>query len=225
MEKILIIEDDLWISNSLKLYLENSDFEVDLHHSWEKVIEKIKDVNPNLIILDINLPYMNWMEICKLTREFSNVPIIMLTAKNSENDKITWLEMWADDYIAKPFSPRELLARIKRILERINNEKETEKINSNELKYENIKINLDKKTVSVDWKNINLTKNEYDLLEKIVKEDWKIVTRETLMTEVIWYDKYIYDRTLDTHIKNIRRKIWNSKAILTVRWEWYRLNK
>jgi len=224
MEKILIIEDDLWISNSLKLYLENSDFEVELHHTWEKAINKIKKVNPNLIILDINLPHMDWMEICRLTREFSNVPIIMLTAKNSENDKITWLEMWADDYIAKPFSPRELLARIKRILKRTNNDK-TNESNSNELVYENIKLNLDKKTVSVEWKNINLTKNEYDLLEKIIKEDWKVVTRETLMTEVIWYDKYIYDRTLDTHIKNLRKKIWNSQAILTVRWEWYRLNK
>jgi len=224
MEKILIIEDDLGISKSLKLYLENSDFEVKLHHTWEKAIDKIKEVNPNLIILDINLPYMDWMEICRLTREFSNIPIIMLTAKNSENDKITWLEMWADDYIAKPFSPRELLARIKRILKRTSNEEKNEE-NSNELVYENIKLNLDKKTVTVDWEPINLTKNEYDLLEKIIKEDWKVVTRETLMTEVIWYEKYVYDRTLDTHIKNLRKKIWNSQAILTVRWEWYRLNK
>jgi len=224
MEKILIIEDDLWISNSLKLYLENSDFEVELHHTWENSINKIKETEPNLIILDINLPYMDWMEICRLTREFSNVPIIMLTAKNSENDKITWLEMWADDYIAKPFSPRELLARIKRILKRTNTEEKNEG-NSNELIYKNIKLNLDKKTVTVDWEAINLTKNEYDLLEKIIKEDWKVVTRETLMTEVIWYEKYVYDRTLDTHIKNLRKKIWNSQAILTIRWEWYRLNK
>ena len=224
MEKILIIEDDLWISNSLKLYLENSDFEVELHHTWENSINKIKETKPNLIILDINLPYMDWMEICRLTREFSNVPIIMLTAKNSENDKITWLEMWADDYIAKPFSPRELLARIKRILKRTNTEEKNEG-NSNELIYKNIKLNLDKKTVTVDWEAINLTKNEYDLLEKIIKEDWKVVTRETLMTEVIWYEKYVYDRTLDTHIKNLRKKIWNSQAILTIRWEWYRLNK
>jgi DNA-binding response OmpR family regulator len=224
MEKILVIEDDLWISNSLKLYLENSDFEVELHHTWEKAIDKIKKENPNLIILDINLPYMNWMEICKLTREFSNTPIIMLTAKNSENYKITWLEMWADDYIAKPFSPRELLARIKRILKRSKWNDENQE-DENILTYENIKLNLDKKTASVKWKNINLTKNEYDLLEKIIKENWKVVTRETLMTEVIWYDKYVYDRTLDTHIKNLRKKIWNSNVILTVRWEWYRLNK
>jgi DNA-binding response OmpR family regulator len=223
MQKILIIEDDLGISKSLKLYLENSNYDVVLHHSWDKAIEKIKEENPQLIILDINLPVMDWMEICKNTRTFSDIPIIMLTARGSENDKIVWLENWADDYIAKPFSPRELLARIKRILERTSNKNEEN--SENELKYENITIYLDKKIVKVDEKDINLTKNEYDLLEKIVKEDWKVVSRETLMTEVIWYEKYVYDRTLDTHIKNIRKKIWNSKAILTVRWEWYRLNK
>jgi len=222
MEKILIIEDDLGISKSLKLYLENSDFEIYLHNTWEAAIDKIKEVNPNLIILDINLPIMDWMEICKLTRDFSNVPIIMLTAKNTENDKILWLELWADDYIAKPFSPRELLARIKRIIKRSSNNTEN---NNNIIAYNDIKLKLDKKIVLVKDKEISLTKNEYDLLEKILKENWKIVTREVLMTEVIGYDKYVYDRTLDTHIKNIRKKLWNSKIILTVRGEWYRLNK
>ncbi len=222
MDKILIIEDDLWISNSLKLYLENSEYKIKLHHSWKDAIKIIKKENPNLIILDINLPIMDWMEICKLTREFSDVPIVMLTAKNSENSKIIWLELWADDYIAKPFSPRELLARIKRILERTQKDiKDT----SNIIKFKNIKIDNNKKIITNNWKAINLTKNEYDLLEKIVKENWNVVTRETLMTEVIWYDKYVYDRTLDTHIKNIRKKLWDSKLILTVRWEWYRLNK
>lgn len=162
------------------------------------------------------------MEICKLTREFSNVPIIMLTAKNTENDKILWLELWADDYIAKPFSPRELLARIKRIIKRSSNNNDN---NSNTITYNDIVLNLDKKIVLVKNKEISLTKNEYDLLERILKENWKIVTREVLMTEVIWYDKYVYDRTLDTHIKNIRKKLWDSKIILTVRGEWYRLNK
>ncbi len=222
MEKILIIEDDLGISKSLKLYLENSDFEIELHNTWENAIDKIKEVNPDLIILDINLPVMDWMEICKLTREFSNVPIIMLTAKNTENDKILWLELWADDYIAKPFSPRELLARIKRIIKRSSNNNDN---NSNTITYNDIVLNLDKKIVLVKNKEISLTKNEYDLLERILKENWKIVTREVLMTEVIWYDKYVYDRTLDTHIKNIRKKLWDSKIILTVRGEWYRLNK
>ena len=107
MEKILIIEDDIWISNSLKLYLENSNFNILLYHTWLKAVEKIKSINPDLIILDINLPEMDGMEICKELRTFSSIPVIMLTARDSEYDRISWLEIWADDYIAKPFSPRE----------------------------------------------------------------------------------------------------------------------
>ena len=118
MEKILIVEDDIWISQSLKLYLENSNFEVLLHHEWWEAIKVIKQLNPDLIILDINLPKKDWIDICKDLRVFSKTPVIMLTARWSELDKINWLEMWADDYIAKPFSPRELLARINSTLRR-----------------------------------------------------------------------------------------------------------
>ncbi len=227
MEKILIIEDDLWISNSLKLYLENSNFEVSLYHSWKWAVKEIKKYNPNLIILDINLPEKNWMEICKKLREFSNIPVIMLTARNNEYDKISWLEMGADDYIAKPFSPRELLARIKAILKRQKNYKEKQEDKEDSLlKYKDLEIDVSKRLVKSGWKNIILTKNEYELLEEIVRQDWKVISREFLMTKVLWYEKYIYDRTLDTHIKNLRKKIGMSgETILTIRWEWYRLNK
>jgi DNA-binding response OmpR family regulator len=147
----------------------------------------------------------------------------MLTARNSELDKITWLEIWADDYVAKPFSPRELLARINTILRRTIKDDENE--SNNILKFKNIELNSDKKTVFVDKKEISLTSNEYDLLWRILKEDWNLITREDLMTEVMWYTNYAYDRTLDTHIKNLRKKIWKKDIILTVRWVWYRLNK
>lgn len=229
MEKILIIEDDIWISNSLKLYLENSNFSIELYHSWDKAIEEIKKQKPDLIILDINLPKKDWMQICLELRKFSTTPIIMLTARDSEYDKISWLENWADDYIAKPFSPRELLARIKAIFKRLknNDEKlELEQIDKNILRYKDIKIDVLKRMVYIKEEEISLTKNEYDLLERIVIEDWKVLSRELLMTEVLWYEKYIYDRTLDTHIKNVRKKInSNEDIILTIRWEWYRLNK
>lgn len=221
MEKILIIEDDLGISTSLKLYLENSNFIAEVYNSWEWAIEKIKDFNPDLIILDINLPVKNWIEICKEVRDFSQVPIIMLTAKASENDRITWFDIGADDYIAKPFSPRELLARIKVVLRRSDTKEEDTEM----LKYRDINIDLNKKIVKIGWKQITLTKNEYELLERLLRENWKLLTREILMTEVLWYDKYVYDRTLDTHIKNLRKKLWEDDIILTVRWEWYRLNK
>jgi DNA-binding response OmpR family regulator len=187
MEKILVIEDDEWISKSLKLYLENSNFIVELCNNWNKAIKKIKEVNPDLIILDINLPWKDWMYICKEVRNFSKVAIIMLTARDSEFDRISWLEIWADDYIAKPFSPRELLVRIKTILKRTIEPK-----NENILTYKNIKLDIEKEIIFVWWKQVALTKNEYDLIKKILQEDWKVLSREVLMTEVLGYDKYIY---------------------------------
>lgn len=222
MKKIYIVEDDIGISSSLKLYLENSDFKVYLYHSWGNAAKKILDKEVDLAILDINLPEKSWIEICKEIRETSDLPIIMLTAKTWELDKIKWFESWADDYIAKPFSPRELLVRIKSILRRSNHIDEE---NSNILKFKNIELDIEKYLLSVNGANVLITKNEFDILRKLIEEDWRLVTRETIMTKVIWYDKYLYDRTIDTHIKNLRKKIWNKDLILTVRWEGYRLNK
>lgn len=219
MKKILIIEDDKWISASLKLYLENSNYNIELHYDWIDAVEKFKIINPDLIILDINLPWKDWIEITKEIRENSQVPIVMLTARWSELDRINWLEIWADDYIAKPFSPRELLARINTIIRRISDKKQNKW-----LSFEWIIVDIEKKIVEIEWINIWLTWNEYEILKKIFEADWWIVTRETIMTEIIWYDKYLYDRTIDTHIKNIRKKIWKKDIILTVRWEWYRIN-
>jgi len=221
MEKILIVEDDVWIANSLKLYLSNSGFTVDLIHDWGLAVEKILNNKYSIVILDVNLPNKNWMEICEEVREKSLVPIIMLTARTQENDRIKWLEIWADDYISKPFSPRELLARIKTILRRSDNNIKK----SQNLIFWDLEINVNKNIVLKNWKEINLTKNEFDILKKIVQEDWNIVKRETLMKDIIWYDDYAFDRTIDTHIKNLRKKIWNKDMIVTVRWVWYRINK
>lgn len=224
MKKILIIEDDKWIAESLKLYLKNSGFEVYLCFDWNLTFDCIEKYNPDLLILDINLPWKDWIEICKEIRVNSNLSIIMLTARSSEMDRIVWLEIWADDYIAKPFSPRELLARINTILRRVEKNKIIEN-DSNILKYENIKLELDKKITYIDNEVIILTWIEFDLLKTILKADWNLVSRMKLMNEVMWYDKYIYDRTIDTHIKNLRKKLWKKDFILTVRGEWYRLNK
>lgn len=219
MKKIFIIEDDTWISNSLKIYLEWSDYQVDIQNTWEEATINILNWNYDLIILDINLPVENWIDICKNVRIESEIPIIMLTARNNESDKVKLLEIWADDYISKPFSPRELLARINTILRRTNIKQ------SNEIKYKNIIMNPDKMIIIKDWREIAFTKNEFDILRKIIQEDWKIVTRETLMVDIIWYNQYVYDRTIDTHIKNIRKKLDNKDMIITIRGEGYRLNK
>lgn len=223
MKKIFIVEDDIGISESLKLYLENSDFHVDIHDSWNGATKKILEANPDLVILDINLPEKDGLEVCTEIREVSSLPVIMLTAKTWEGDKIAGFDVGADDYIAKPFSPRELLARIHSIMRRSHDEEESQ--NENYIIYQDIKVDTEKSIVFVKDTEISLTKNEYDILKKIMQEDGKLVPRETLMKEVIWYDQYVYDRTIDTHIKNLRKKIQNKEAILTVRGKWYRLNK
>lgn len=221
--KILIIEDDVWISISLKMYLENSWFEVFCEDSWKNATQKIIQENFDLVVLDINLPEKNWIIICNEVRTQKNfTPIIMLTARNNEVDKVNCLDIWADDYISKPFSPRELLARINTILRRTKNSLQNTK--KDILTYKNIEIDLNKNTVFADKIEIFFTKNEFDILKKIIQENWNIVPRETLMTEVIWYENYAFDRTIDTHIKNIRKKLQNKEIILTIRWIWYRLN-
>lgn len=221
MNKILIIEDDFWISNSLKIYLENLEFIVETLNSWEKATSYILSNNYDLVILDLNLPIKDWITICREVRVTSNIPIIMLTAKTSEIDRIIWLEIWADDYVSKPFSPRELVARINTILKRVKQIEVSLEI----LSYKNIKIDLSKMQVFKNNLLINFTKNEFELLKKILLEDWKVVDRETLMKDIIWYENYAFDRTLDTHVKNIRKKLDDKDIILTVRWLWYRLNK
>ena len=224
MEKILIIEDDVGISHSLKLYLENSSYEVILYHTWKWAVDFFTQVKPDLVILDINLPEMSGMEICKEIRINSQTPIVMLTARSNEIDKIQWFETGADDYIGKPFSPRELLVRIQSILRRVKKEAfegEEEGI----IRYKKLEIDTKKVLVTYNGKALVFTKNEFDILKKIVEENGKLVHRETLMKEIIGYSDYLFDRTIDTHIKNIRKKIWEKDFIITVRWEWYRLNK
>lgn len=223
MKKIFIVEDDIGISESLKLYLENSDFKVDMYHSWDNAAIRILQAQPDLVILDINLPVKDGLEVCSELRKESSVPIIMLTAKTGEWDKIAGFDVGADDYIAKPFSPRELLARIQSVMRRYGSEENEEE--ENLICYENIKIDSEKSIVYVEGSEVLLTKNEFDILIKIFKENGKLVSRETLMKEVIWYNEYVYDRTIDTHIKNLRKKIKNKEAILTIRGKWYRLNK
>lgn len=224
MKKILIIEDDLWISTSLKLYLENSNFEVEVYNTWENAVSFIKKIKPDLIILDINLPVQNWIEITEEFRKTDSTPIIILTARWEEDDRVNWLEVWADDYMAKPFSPRELLARIHTIIRRVSSLENISSKNNNVVKFLDFEVNFDKNIIKKWNENIVLTANEFEIFKKLLDEKWWIVSRETIMKDIIWYENYAYDRTIDTHIKNIRKKLGSTDYILTIRWVWYRLN-
>ncbi len=214
MKKILLVEDDSGISNSLKLYLENSNFDVVIEDDWAKVLSQIKKYKPDLIILDLNLPWKDGIEITKEYRKDGNTPIIMLTARSSELDRISGLEIWADDYIAKPFSPRELLARINTIFRRVDK--------SEKIMYKDIELDLEKSIVLKSGNILNLTSNEFEILKRLFEKKWWVLTRDEIMKEVMWYEKYIYDRTVDTHMKNLRKKLGSWEYILTVRWVWYR---
>jgi len=221
MQKILIIEDDLWILNSLKLYLSQSNFEIFTCENWWLAMSVFEKSKPDLIILDINLPWKNGIEICKEIREKSVTPIIILSARWDEEDKILALDLWADDYVSKPFSPRELLARINSVLKRfsvINKNKDDEF-----LEFKNIRLDLRNFSVFLKNEQIKTTKTEFLLLKYIIENKDNLIMREKLMKDIMGYDHYIYDRTLDTHIKNLRRKIWDEFEIETIRWIWYKV--
>jgi len=224
MKKILIVEDDKWILAWLKLYMKSMDFDIETLETWEWASEKILAWDYDLVTLDINLPEQNWIEICKEVRKFSNIPIIMLTARTDELDKVLGLEIWADDYITKPFSPRELIARINSILRRVETSNNNTNNDTKKLNYEGFEIDTEKMTVHNSKKQeITLTKSEFNIFKSLVEAGWRVVSRNTLMKEIIWYEQYIFDRTIDTHIKNLRKKLDNKELIITVRWEWYRI--
>jgi two-component system, OmpR family, response regulator RegX3 len=223
MPKLLLVEDDSGISTPLSLYLENAGYEVILCRDGALVEELFASEKPAIVILDINLPGKTGIEICRDIRTKSDTPIIMLSARESEEDKVTLLELGADDYVAKPFSSRELVARITAVMKRARGKKENKSWNR-ELEFGKIKIDTKNMTASVSDVEIILTKTEFSLLEYFVKNAKWVIKRESLMKDIIGYDNYIYDRTIDTHVKNIRKKLEWSIEIETVRGVWYRVN-
>lgn len=224
MKKILIIEDDIWILNSLGSYISGSGFGLSTCEDWLEALNIFNTFKPDLVVLDINLPGKNWIEICKEIRQISNIPIIILSARGDEEDKILALDLWADDYVSKPFSPRELLARINSVLKRFSNNKEVDKLD-NFLHYNNIELDLKNFTLKINSEEIKTTKTEFLLLKYIIEKKDEVILRENLMKDIMGYDHYIYDRTIDTHIKNLRKKVWNEIEIKTVRWIWYKIGR
>lgn len=221
---ILLIEDDEGILMPLSVYLEQSDFSIVTCKNWSDAMEIFRNEKPTVIILDINLPGKNGIDICREIREISNTPIIVLSARESEDDKVTLLELGADDYVAKPFSPRELVARIHAVIKRSEAKKE-QKSSSKSIVLGNITLDAKTHIATMQWAELKLTKTEFALLEYFMKNNKGIIKRESLMKDIIGYDQYIYDRTIDTHIKNLRKKIGTSIEIETIRGVGYRVHE
>ena len=223
--KILIIEDDKDIVELVRHYLEKENFVLKDAADGFSGLKKAKSENFDLVILDIMLPEMDGLEVCKELRadpKTSSTPVVMLTAKGEETDKIVGLEIGADDYLTKPFSPRELVARVKALLRRVEKKPEKEKI----YRYANLVLDLFKHEVTLDRKVFQLTSKEFALLECLLRNKGRVLSRDYLMDQVWGYDYYGGMRTVDVHIRRLREKIpLLSQSIQTVKNLGYRLKE
>ncbi len=199
---ILIVEDEIKIARLLRDYLVNAGYTASCMDRGDTVIPLVKKEPPDLILLDIMLPGMDGMEVCREIRKFSHVPIIMLTAKVEEIDRILGLELGADDYICKPFSPREVMARVKAVLRRSSPE-----ISGKKIRMGPVSLDEEKHTVSVNGNPLNLTPIEYGLLKIMLMHPDRVFSRSDLIAKVQGYDFEGYERTIDSHIKNLRKKL------------------
>ena len=203
-KRVLVVDDEKLIVKGIKFSLEQEEMHVEVAYDGEEALQKAKEQRYDIILLDLMLPKMNGLEVCQQIREFSDVPIIMLTAKGEDMDKIMGLEYGADDYITKPFNILEVKARIKAIMRRVSGkEKEKEQL----LESGNLQINQKNRRVVISGKEINLTAKEYDLLELLVINSNHVYSREQLL-KLIWGSDYPGDvRTVDVHVRRLREKI------------------
>ena len=225
MKKILIIDDEIHIVELLKFNLENNGYKVDYSYDGFDGYLKTKEFQPDLILLDWMLPNISGIDLLKKIRSdetLEQIPVIMLTAKNMEEDKLEGLEDGADDYITKPFSVKEVLARITSVLRRY-------KYTSNEkievLKADDIQVNVNKHIVTKNGQEIELTLKEFQILKLLIENKGNVLTRTFLLDKIWGYDYYGETRTLDVHIRHLRKKICDndSKLIETVRGVGYKI--
>lgn len=206
MKKILVVDDEKSIVKGIKLSLEQDDMKVEVAYDGETALELAKANHYDMILLDIMLPGFSGLEVCQMIREFSDVPIIMLTAKGDDMDKILGLEYGADDYITKPFNILEVKARIKAIFRR-NNRNVPEQENQKVIETKGLKIDVDSRRVYIDDKEVNLTAKEFELVYLLVSNPNKVYSREQLL-KTIWGPSYPGDaRTVDVHVRRLREKI------------------
>ncbi len=212
---ILIADDDPVIHESLSLYLEAEHFQHRSAYDGEEALKLAREIEPDLILLDIMMPKMSGTDVCREIRKDSQVPIIMLTAKGEEIDRVLGLELGADDYIVKPFSPRELVARIKAVLRRVNEPEKQSQI----VRYEGLEVNFDTYQVFVDGEEVPFTAKEVEILYLLASNPNQVFDRQTILSKIWGYEYFGDMRTVDTHIKRIRQKLDSDKhdyAVVTI---------
>jgi DNA-binding response OmpR family regulator len=212
-QSVLIVEDESSIASFVSLYLKKAGYDVNVAATGGEALEKAEQ-NPSLIVLDLMLPDMDGIDVCRRLRKRSDVPILMLTARDEDIDKIIGLEVGADDYMTKPFNPRELVARVKSILRRAAPERR--RTESAELQHGDLKINAGKREVHVGEEEIRLAPKEFDLLWELLDHRGIVLTRDQLLERVWGYTFAGDTRTVDVHVRQIRRKLGDASPIVTV---------
>lgn len=211
---IMVVDDEKNICELIRLYLEKEGFDVTIANNGSDAIAMIRQNRPDLVLLDIMMPVIDGWEVCRQVREFSQVPIIMLTAKGETFDKVMGLDLGADDYIVKPFDTKEVVARVKAVLRRTAPEEEV-----GEVVYDKLVVNIDRYELRVDGKVIDTPPKELELLYHLAKNPNRVFTRDQLLDEVWGFEYFGDSRTIDVHVKRLREKLegvsdqWSLKTV------------
>ncbi len=201
-KRVLVVDDDQKTVELVKLYLNRDGYRVLTAYDGIEALRQAREGNPDLVVLDLMLPGMDGLEVCRTLREESDVPIIMLTAKITEQDKLTGLDLGADDYVTKPFSPKELAARVRALLRRLPGER-----GPSEVKLGRLTVDFVKHQAFLGGRSMNLTPTEFKLLGVLAKEPGRVFSRAEIISRALGYDFEGFDRTVDVHILNLRRKL------------------
>lgn len=213
MYEVLIVEDEENIASFINMELSHEGYKTEMCNDGKEGLEKALEKDFDMIILDLMLPTLNGLEVCRRLRKSKNTPIIMLTARDNVMDKVSGLQMGADDYIVKPFAIEELLARIETILRRVN----LSNNNTSTLKFKDITIDIEARIVKCGDEVINLTTTEYELLLQLIRHENKVLTRDYLLEHVWGYDYDAETNVVDVYIRHLRSKLKNDDYIHTVR--------
>ena len=221
MQRILVVEDDMQISRTLRDYLEVAGFDVTVVGDGSAAIASFRGDHPDLMVLDLGLPSVDGLDVAREVRRASTTPIIMLTARGEESDRIVGLELGADDYLVKPFSPKELVARVRAVLRRTGGT-----VGADVLRASDVEVDLPKMRAKVAGRGVDLTPTEFQLLATLIRVPGRVFTRTQLQDALHGVSIESYDRAIDTHVKNLRRKIEPEQArpryVLTVHGVGYR---